>query len=69
MFRIDHTERDMQRRFEILKGANYDLEKARQLYYWMNTGFVMGETPPRLVVVSSDKNNNLATANFSKGSI
>lgn len=63
MFRIDHSERDIARRYEILKGAGWDLDKARQLYYWMNTGFVMGQEPPRLVV-SNDKILKPGTPNF-----
>jgi hypothetical protein len=43
--RVDYSERDRERRFKILEGAKWDLEKARKLLQWVDIGDV-----PRLVV-------------------
>jgi hypothetical protein len=42
---VDYSERDRERRFKILEGANWDLEKARKLLQWVDVGDV-----PRLIV-------------------
>jgi len=36
--RIDHSERDTTRRYEILKGAKWDLDQAQMLWFWINHG-------------------------------
>jgi hypothetical protein len=40
---IDHSERDRTRRFEILKGVGWDIDKARELLCWVNTGMTIAE--------------------------
>jgi hypothetical protein len=39
----DYTERDCERRFKILEGAKWDLDKARDMLRWVNTGLMPNE--------------------------
>ena len=41
--RIDHSERDRARRFKILEGVGWDLDKAQNLLCWVNTGLTVRE--------------------------
>lgn len=49
VFRIDTSERDIQRRYEILKGAKWDLHEAKRMLCWVNTGFTSVEEIPKLI--------------------
>lgn len=46
---VDHTERDRERRFKILEGAQFDLYKARDVLRWVNTGLMPDEKPVMLM--------------------
>jgi hypothetical protein len=40
---VDHSERERARRFKILEGAKFNLEEARDLWCWVNTGMTVKE--------------------------
>lgn len=41
MIRIDYSERDRERRYRILEGVNWNLDKARELLRWVEVGDVV----------------------------
>jgi hypothetical protein len=41
VFRVDTSERDTTRRYEILKGAKWDIDAAQKLWFWVNHGMTL----------------------------
>jgi hypothetical protein len=41
--RIDHSERERERRFKLLEGCKWDITKAREMWCWINSGLLPHE--------------------------